>query len=113
VRALLCYRLYMSGFLSVRNCICCVRSVKFGISDLHIMLLNWHREGGTFAMHVDEGAYTRVSLIFIAELIRVWCLSCLAHWVGVQQCQLADFLNTLISCSSHGVVAAALCSFVT
>jgi hypothetical protein len=85
VRALLCCGLCMSEFLSVRNCICCVRSVKFGISDLHIMLLNRRREGSTFAMHVDEGAFTRVSLIFIAELLRVWCLRCLAHCVGVQQ----------------------------
>ena len=80
------------------------------------MLLNRRREGSAFAMHVDEGAFTRVSLIFIAELRRVWCLRCLAHCVGVQQwadCLLADLPNTLISCSSHGVVAAALCIFVT
>jgi len=49
------------------------------------MLLNRRREGSAFAMHVDEGAFTRVSLIFIAELRRVWCLRCLAHCVGVQQ----------------------------
>jgi len=85
VRALLCCGLCMSEFLSVRSCICCVRSVKFGISDLHIMLLNRPREGSTFAMHVDEGAFTRVPLVFIAELLRVWCLRCLAHCQGVQQ----------------------------
>ena len=85
MRALLCCGLCMSEFQSVRNCICCVRSVKFGISDLHITLFNRRRESSTFAMHVDEGAFTRVSLIFIVESLRVWCLRCLAHFVGVQQ----------------------------
>jgi len=75
VRALFCCGLCVSEFLSVRNCICCVRSVKFGISDLHIMLLNRRREDSTFAMHVDEVAFTRVSLIFTAESLRVWLVS--------------------------------------
>ena len=49
-------------------------------------------------MHVDEVAFTRVSLIFIAESLRVWCLRCLAQCVGVQQwadCLLVDLPNTL------------------